>query len=59
MGFTVEMKTRDSKFHDVSESSDSDKENTRMNEGTQLALVMATPSWEECTMVKKKKWRKG
>ena len=30
----VSMDTRDSKCHHVSEISDSDKENTRMNEGT-------------------------
>jgi len=40
----VEMETRDSKCHHLSKCLDSDKENPRMNEGTDLALVMTTPS---------------
>ena len=40
----VAMETRDSKSHHVSQSLDSDKENPRMNEGTHLALVIATTS---------------
>jgi len=40
----VEIEIRDSKCHHVSKSLDSDKENERMNEGTQLELVMTTPS---------------
>jgi len=49
----------DSKCHLVSESLDSDKENQRMNEATQLELVTTTPSKGECQKVRKKKWRKG
>jgi len=40
----VAMETRDSNFHHVSESLDLDKENQRLNEGTHLVLIMATPS---------------
>lgn len=40
----VAMETKDSKFHHVSESLDLDKENQRLNEGTHLVLIMATPS---------------
>jgi len=40
----VAIETGDSKCHHVSESLDSDKENLRMNEGTQLELVTTTPS---------------
>ncbi len=40
----IEMETRDSKCHHVSESLDSDKENPGMNEGTHLALVISTTS---------------
>jgi len=43
----VAMQTRDSKCHHVFESSDSDKENPRMNEGTHLVLVTTTPSHGE------------
>jgi len=40
----VAMETGDSKCHHVSESSHSDKENPRVNEGTQLTFVTTTPS---------------
>ena len=39
----IEMETGGSKCHRISEISDSEKENPRMNEGTQLVLVMTTP----------------
>ena len=39
----IAMDTRDLKFHHVLESSDSDKGNPKLNEGTHLALIMATP----------------
>ncbi len=40
---TVVIETGDSKYHRVSESSDSDMQNPTTNEGTQLELVMASP----------------
>jgi len=40
----VAMRTGDSKRHHVYGSVDPDKENPRINEGTQLALVATTPS---------------
>ena len=39
----VSIEVGNSKYHCVSESSVLDKQNLRMNEGTELELVIATP----------------
>lgn len=44
---TKAKETRGSKHHHVTNSSNSDKENPRKNEGSQLALVSTTPSQGE------------
>jgi len=54
-----EKELGDSKRHHVSENLDADKEYPQMKGGSQLALVMTTPTMGEWRKVEKKKWRKG
>ena len=55
----VAMETGGLKCHHVYEISDSVKEDRRMNEGTDLALLTTIPYKGEQRKVKKKKLRKG